>query len=316
MIPTLWLISVLSFFIIELPPGDFVTNEIQRMQAQGIYSEEEMLNMRIRYGLDKPLLGRYVKWFGDFIVGDFGFSLSYQRHVRDLLMGRFFLTAMISLLSMLFAWAIAFPIGILSAIRQYSVWDNFWTFIGLLGLATPNFLIALVFMVLSYQWFPELEVGGLFSSQYMYEPWSWGKLVDFLGHLWIPVVVVGTAGTAGTIRITRANLLDELKKPYVEMARSKGMSELRVILKYPLRISLNPFFAGIGGILPALIAGETITAVVLSIPTAGPLVLEALFKQDMHLAGAYIMLVSTFTVVGTLVSDIVLAIVDPRIRYD
>lgn len=316
MILAISIISIIAYMVIELPPGDFVTMQIQAMVASGEYSEEQVENLRHRYGLHQPVFVRYVKWITRFVRGDFGYSLSYHKPVKELLSSRFAMTALISILSLLFAWTVAFPIGVLSAVRKYSFMDIFWTFVGFMGLATPNFLLALILMFLSYRYFPNLEVGGLFSHRFYMAPWSWAKFVDFLGHLWIPVVVVGTAGTAGTIRITRANLIDELQKPYVDMARSKGMSELKLIIRYPIRIALNPFFSTVGWILPSLIAGETITAVVLGLPTAGPLFLEALRNQDMQLAGAFVMLVSILTVIGTLVSDILLAIVDPRIRYN
>ena len=316
MILTLVIISMIAFIVIELPPGDFVTTQIQQMVQSGSYSEEDLANLRARYGLNRPLLVRYWKWASKFARGDFGFSLSWRKPVRELIGARFAMTAMISLLSLLFSWVVAFPIGILSAVRKYSFWDVFWTFIGFLGLATPNFLLALIFMYLSYKYFPNIGVGGLFSLGFQDAPWSWAKFADLLAHLWIPVIVVGTAGTAGTIRITRANLIDELKKPYVDMARSKGISEVKVLLRYPVRIALNPFFSTVGWVLPSFIAGATITSVVLGLPTAGPLFLDALRRQDMQLAAAFVMLTSTLTVIGTLISDILLAIVDPRIRYD
>ena len=316
MILTLAVISIIAFIVIELPPGDFVSTQIARMVQSGSYSEEELANLRARYGLDRPILVRYWRWATRFVQGDFGFSLSWRQPVRILIGARFAMTALISLLSLLFSWVVAFPIGVLSAVRKYSFTDIFWTFVGFLGLATPNFLLALIFMYLSYKYFPNVGVGGLFSMRFQDAPWSLAKFADLLAHIWIPVVVVGTAGTAGLIRITRANLIDELKKPYVDMARSKGISEVKVLLKYPVRIALNPFLSTVGWVLPSLIAGATITSVVLGLPTAGPLFLNALRRQDMQLAAAFVMLTSTLTVIGTLISDLLLAIVDPRIRYD
>ncbi len=315
MIPTLFIISIISFIIIELPPGDIVTTRLAQMTRQKV-SQELIENLRHRYGLDRPVYVRYFIWISNFVRGDFGYSLYWNKPVKDLILSRFALTALISLLSLFFTWVMAFPIAIYSAVRQYSLADFFWTVVGFLGLAIPNFLLALVLMVLSYKYFPNLGVGGLFSSQFQGAAWSWGKFVNLLGHLWVPVVVIGTAGTAGLIRIVRANLLDELKKAYVQTARAKGVSEARLILKYPVRMAMNPFFSTVGWVLPSLIAGETITAVVLGLPTAGPLFLQALRAQDMQLAGAFVMLCAILTIMGTLISDILLVIADPRIRYE
>ncbi len=316
MVVTLAAISIIAYVVIELPPGDYVSYQILAMTEQGTFSDEEVENLRQRYGLDRPVFVRYVRWITNFVQGDFGYSLSWHKPVREMIGGRFAMTALISMLSLLFTWAVSFPIGVLSAVRQYSFWDIFWTFIGFLGLAIPNFLLALILLYLSSKYFPGIEVGGLFSREYQIAAWSWAKFFDLLGHLWIPVIVIGTAGTAGTIRILRANLIDELRKPYVDMARAKGISEVRVILRYPVRIALNPFFSTVGWVLPSLVAGETITAVVLGIPTGGPLFLSALARQDMQLAASFVMLISVFTVVGTLVSDLLLAAIDPRIRFD
>jgi len=265
MIVTLAAISIISYIVMDLPPGDFVTSRIIQLMQDGTVTQDEIDSLKAMYDVDKPVIYRYAHWISKFVRGDLGYSLAWREPVADLLKSRFAITVTISLLSLLFSWAVAFPIGILSAVRQYSFVDVFWTFVGFIGLAIPNFVIALVFMFLSYRFFPNVEVGGLFSHAYANAPWSWGKLFDLLGHIWIPVVIVGTAGTAGTIRITRANLIDELRKPYVDMARSKGISEVRTILKYPLRIALNPFFSTVGWLLPSLIAGETITAVVLAV---------------------------------------------------
>ena len=313
MIPTLIVISVISFIVIELPPGDYVTTQLLQMEQQQI-SEEVIENLRHRYGLNKPIYTRYLLWASNFVRGNFGYSLSWNKPVRELLSARLAFTVLISLSALLFTWAVAIPIGIYSAVRQYSVGDFFWTFIGFLGLAIPNFMLALILMFMSFKYFG-ISVGGLFSEQYQMAAWSWGKILDLLSHLWIPMIVVGTAGTASLIRIMRANLIDELKKPYVDMARSKGVGETKLIFKYPVRIAINPFISTIGWLLPSLISGATITAVVLGLPTAGPLFLGALRRQDMQLAGAFVMLTATLTVIGTLISDILLAVVDPRIRY-
>lgn len=314
MIPTLFAISILVFIVIELPPGDVVAIRLQRLMRMN-ETQEMIENWRHRYGLDRPAYVRYWRWISRFVTGDLGYSLSWSMQVYDVIAERFVLTAVISLLSLLFTWVMAFPIGIFSAVRQYSLGDYFWTVIGFLGLAIPNFLLALILMFLSYKYFPDLGVGGLFSQQFEGAPWSLAKVVNFLGHLWVPILVVGTAGTASLVRILRANLIDELKKPYVEMARSKGLSEVKVILKYPLRIAINPFLSTVGWVLPSLISGTVITAVVLGLPTAGPIFLDALRTQDMQLAGAFVMLSAALAVIGTLISDILLAIVDPRIKY-
>lgn len=317
MIPILIAVSIISFIVMELPPGDFVTSRmLQLIENRSDVTEEILENLRERYGLNKPAYVRYWLWITNFIKGDLGYSLAWQKPVRELLLSRFVLTATLSMITLLSTWVIAFPIGIYSAVRPYSLADFFWTFIGFFGLAVPNFLIALVLMFLSFRYFPEIGIGGLFSQEFQRAVWSWPKFADLLAHLWIPVLVIGTAGTAGLIRIVRANLIDELKKPYVVMARSKGLSEVRTVLKYPVRIALNPFFSTVGWILPSIIAGETITSIVLGLPTAGPLVLDAIRSQDMQLAGAFIMLSSTLVVIGTLLSDIILVIVDPRIRYN
>ncbi|MAE66090.1 MAG: ABC transporter permease [Phycisphaeraceae bacterium] len=316
MVLTLAVISVVAFVVIELPPGDFVSWRIEQMSERGMASQEEIDALRRRYGLDRSMAYRYVRWITRFVQGDMGHSLSWDQPVWTLFRSRFPMTVLITALSLLFTWALAIPIGILSAVRRYSVTDVVWTFVGFIGLATPNFLIALVFMYLSYEFFPDIEVGGLLSHRYVAAPWTAAKVLDLLGHLWIPVVIVGTAGTAGTMRVIRANLIDELRKPYVEMARAKGLSEARLIFRYPVRVAINPFLSTVGWVLPLLIAGETITAIVLGMPTAGPLFLQALLRQDMQVAGAYVMLVSALTLIGTRISDFLLVVADPRIRME
>ena len=315
MFPTLVMISVLAFIVIELPPGDFVTSYIQTLTTAGRNVDEKLIeNIRHAYGLDRPVTVRYFMWVSRLVRGDFGFSLYYKAKVADLLSLRMPMTFMVAFMSLLFSWVIAFPIGVYSAVRQYSFGDYFWTILGFLGLATPNFLLALVLMFVASRYF-NTSVGGLYSPEFQSAAMSFAKIWDFLKHLWVPMVVVGTAGTASLIRILRANLLDELKKPYVEMQRAKGLTEKKLIIKYPLRIAVNPFISSIGWILPSFISGTVITAVVLDLPTAGPLFLQAIRAQDMPLAGAFIMLTGGLTVVGMLVSDIMLAIVDPRVRY-
>ena len=315
MIPILIAISIISFVIMELPPGDCLTTHIANLSASGeLHDQAELEALRERYGLDQPLSIRYLKWAGNFIRGDFGHSCEWNKPVSELIGERLSLTVTISILTLLFTWAVAVPIGIYSAVRQYSWMDYILTIVGFFGLATPNFLFALVLLWISYAYFG-MSIGGLFSPQYMDAPWSWAKFVDMMQHIWIPVVIVGTGHTAKFIRIIRGNLLDELKKPYVTTARAKGLGEARLILKYPVRLAINPLVSTIGWTLPELVSGIAITAIVLNLPTTGPLLLTALMSQDMHLAGTFIMLLAMLTVVGTLISDILLAWVDPRIRF-
>ena len=315
MIPTLALISVISFLIIQAPPGDFLTSYLAQLAGTGESVDMATIEaLRVRYGLDRPWYVQYWKWISGFVVGDFGFSFEWNRPVRDLLGQRLVLTIAVSLASLLFTWVVALVIGVLSAVRQYSVFDYVFTLLGFLGLATPNFMLALVLMYVSFAWFGQVA-GGLFSPEYLDATWSWAKFVDFLQHLWIPVIVIGTAGTAGLIRIMRANLLDELNQPYVETALAKGVSYWRTLFKYPFRVAINPFLSTIGWLLPALIGGEIIASIVLDLPTMGPLFLRALQNQDMFLAGSMLMLIAALTVIGTLLSDLLLAWVDPRVQY-
>lgn len=315
MIPTLAVISIISYIIIELPPGDYVTTYITRLMEAGDVPDHVIENLRHQYGLNQPWFVRYWKWISRFVRGDMGYSLAWHQPVRDLIGARLLFSFLISFSALMFTWVVAFPIGIYSAVKQYSVGDYVFTFAGFLGLAIPNFLLALILMYLSYKYL-DTGVGGLFSQEYATAPWSFFKVIDLLKHLAIPMIVVGTAGTAGTIRVMRANLLDELQKPYVMAARAKGLQYWKLILRYPVRLALNPFISTVGWVLPSLIAGETIVSVVLALPTAGPLFLQALLEEDMYLAGSFVMLAASLTVVGTLLSDILLAIIDPRIRYE
>ncbi len=318
MAPLLFVIAVVSFIIIELPPGDYMTSYLARLAADEQLSESDIAEieaLRVRFGFDQPVIGRFLLWFGNAIRGDFGYSFDLRKPVRDIVWERMGMTLIVSGSSMLFTWVLAFPIGFYSAVRQHSPGDYLFTFIGFVGLATPNFMLALLLMYFGFVWFGE-SVGGLFSTAYLTEPWSLAKVWDLLKHLWVPVVVVGTAGTAGLIRVLRNNLLDELGKPYVTTARAKGLPEGRLLLKYPVRIAINPFLSTVGWLLPQLISGATITSVVLNLPTAGSTLLQSLLFQDMYLAGAIVMLMAVLTVLGTLVSDILLAVVDPRIRYE
>jgi peptide/nickel transport system permease protein len=315
MVPTLIVVSILSFIIIQLPPGDYLTTVVTNMRASGEVVDEAILAaMEQRYGLNQPMHVQYWKWISGILLrGDFGQSFEWNQPVSTLIWGRLALTFVMSLATLLFTWLVAFPVGIFSAVRQYSIGDYVATIIGYAGLAIPDFLLALVLMYVAFKVLNQ-SVGGLFSPAYTDAPWSWGKIWDLLKHLWIPVLIIGTGGTAGLIRIMRANLLDELHKPYVTTARAKGMSEFRLILKYPVRIALNPFVSTVGWTLPILVSGSAIVSIVLSMPTTGPLLLRALMSQDMYLAGSFIMLLSVLTVIGTFISDILLAWLDPRIR--
>jgi len=269
-----------------------------------------------QYGLGQPVHIQYLKWMQGIITrGDFGDSFGWNKAVSELVWSRLALTFVLSLASLLFVWVVAFPIGIYSAVKQYSVGDYVATFLGFLGLAIPNFLLALILMYIAFKYFNQ-SVGGLFSPEYQEAPWTWGKVADLFAHLWVPVVIIGTAGTASLIRIMRANLLDELRKPYVVTARAKGLPEWRLLFKYPVRIALNPFVSTVGWVLPTLVSGAAIVSIVLSLPTTGPLLIRALQQQDMYLAASFIMLLSILTVIGTLVSDLLLAWLDPRIRME
>lgn len=315
-IPTLFIISVISFVLIQLPPGDFVTSYTLRLAESGQEVDRALMeSLRQRYGLDQPIYIQYLKWIGGVLKGDFGFSFDWNRPVAELLGSRMLLTVIVSVSSLLFAWVIALPVGVLSAVRQYSLMDYIFTFFGFIGLAVPNFMLALILMYLSTTYLG-MGAGGLFSPEYADAPWSFARFIDLLKHLWIPMIIVGTAGTASLIRITRANLLDELRKPYVETAKAKGFRSLYVIVKYPVRLALNPFISTIGFVFPQIISGEVITSVVLGLPTAGPLLLRALLSQDMYLAGSFVLLLAVLTVFGTIISDLLLAWIDPRIRYE
>lgn len=314
MIPTLFLISIASFAVITLPPGDYLTTLIAQMRAQGgEVDQARIAALELRYGLDSPLWVQYFKWIGGVLTGDFGESFQLNRSVASVLEQRLPLTIVISFCTLMFTWMVALPVGLYSAVRQYKIGDYIATTIGFLGLAIPNFMIALVLMYIGYRYFGQ-SVGGLFSPEYVDARWNLGKLLDLFGHLWIPVVVLGSAGTAGLIRILRANMLDELRRPYVVAARARGVRERKLVLKYPLRVALNPFISTIGWVLPSLVAGEVIVAQVLSLPTTGPVLLSSLTSQDMYLAGSIILVTSVLTVIGTLLSDFALAWLDPRIR--
>lgn len=314
MIPTLLIISALVFGIIELPPGDYFETYIAELEAQGESVDQKRIEfLRQEYGFDKPLIERYFHWVWGMLHGDFGYSFEYELPVSDVVGDRLWLTILLSMVTIIFTWLVAFPIGIYSATHQYSWSDYGLTFVGLLGLATPNFLLALVFLYFANLWFG-ISIGGLMDAKYLNEPMSWAKFKSVLEHLWVPVIIIGTAGTAAMIRRLRANLLDELQKQYVTTAKAKGLHPFKALTKYPLRMALNFFISDIGGILPSIISGAEVTAMVLSLETTGPLLINALQSQDMYLAGSFLMFLATLTVIGVLVSDIALAMLDPRIR--
>jgi peptide/nickel transport system permease protein len=315
MIPTLFVITIISFAVIQLPPGDYLTSYVATLRQQGDeVDEQELAVLKARYGLGQPVYVQYYKWMSGIILrGDWGQSMEWQMPVKELIWERMALTMVLSLVSLMVSWFVAIPVGVYSATHQYSIPDYVMSVFSFIGAGTPGFMLALVVMWLAMSELG-MSVGGLFSEEYISAPWSWAKVVDMLKHLWIPVLIIAINGTAGGIRTTRANLLDELNKPYVETARAKGLKEGRMVWKYPTRVALNPFFSTVGWQLAGLISGQTLLAVVLSLQTTGPLMLRALTSQDMYLAGSFLLLLSTLTVIGTLVSDIVLAWVDPRIR--
>ncbi len=314
MIPTLLIISALVFTIIELPPGDYFESYVAELQAQGESVDMQQIEyLRKEYGFDRPPVERYFVWVWGMLHGDFGYSFEYQLPVDKLIGDRIYLSILVSFVTIIFTWIIAFPIGIYSATRQYSWGDYGLTFLGLIGLATPNFLLALIFMYFANLWFGT-SIGGLMADRFINQPMSWPKLLSVLDHLWIPVIIIGTSHTAGMIRRLRANLLDELQKQYVVTAKAKGLPPGRALVKYPLRMALNFFISDIGSILPNLISGAEVTAIVLSLQTTGPLLVQALRSQDMYLAGSFLMVLAFLTVIGVLVSDIALAFLDPRIR--
>jgi len=317
MVITVWAVSVVAFVIIQLPPGDYLTSYIMQLEEAGTeVSEAEIASLRKQYGLDQPIYLQYFYWIYNIVrYGDFGRSFQWNKPVSELIWERIMLTTIMGLCSTVFVFAVAIPIGIYSAVRQYSIFDYLFTFIGYAGLATPNFLLALVLMFMAYKYFGA-SVGGLFSPQYVQAPWSIGKVLDMFSHLWIPVIVLGTAGTAGTIRVMRGCLLDELRKQYVITARAKGVKESILLFKYPVRVAINPIVSTIGWRLTTIISGAPIVAMVLSLPTTGPLMLRALMSQDMYLAGSFFLLLCILTVIGTFISDILLALVDPRIRME
>jgi len=323
MIPTLLVISALTFIIIQLPPGDYLSNQLQELKATGDQAAMEKIEfLRREYGLDRPMLEQYAAWLGiwpgpdgfnGILQGNLGWSFEYQRPVGEVVGDRLLMSLVLNFSVIFFIYLVSFPIGVYTAVRQYSIGDHVMTFVGYIGLATPNFLLALILLFLAKKYFG-ISIGGLMDEQFIGEPWSWPKLRSVIEHLIVPVIVIGTSGTAGMIRRLRANLLDELQKQYVVTARAKGMKNSRLLIKYPLRMALNPFIADIGNLLPQMISGSAIVAVVMSLPTAGPMLVSALQSQDQYLAGSFLLFLAFLTVVGMFISDIALAILDPRIR--
>jgi len=312
----LFIFSVFSFVVIQAPPGDFVTSYVAELAASGSSMDEAQIDaLREMYGLDKPMYIQYLKWMGRILKGDLGVSLDWQRPNLELIGERLMLTVMLGLFTFIFTWVLAIPIGIFSATHQYSFLDYFFTVFNYMGVATPTFMTALVLMWLAFKYFG-VSITGLFSQQYIDAPWSWGRLRDLLSHMWLPMVILGMDGTARLARIMRANLLDELEKPYVEMARAKGMSEWRLVLKYPVRLAINPLISTIGWYLPMVFSGSVIVATVLNLPTIGPMLLRSLTNQDMFLAGAIVLIYCFLAIIGTLISDILLVWLDPRIRME
>ena len=316
MITTLIFVSMIGFFIINLPAGSYIDFYISERQMQGTStSEGEIKAITKRFGLDEPLHIQYVKWITGFVQGDFGRSFEYNREVKDLIGERLLFTALISTATLLFTWAVAIPIGIYSATHQYSVGDNAATVIGLAGLSIPNFMLALILMVVAQRVFGQ-SVGGLFSPEYQDAPWSLGRVADLLKHLWVPILVVGTGGTASLIRMMRGNLLDILNMQYVQAARARGVAERTVFVKHPVRNAIHPLIMLLGMSLPGIISGSTVVAIVLSLPTTGPLYFRALRQQDMYLAVTFLMFLAMMLVIGNFIADILLVWIDPRIRYD
>ena len=316
MIFLLWLVSIVTFVVIELPPGDYLSAYISRLEQAGQdLGEEEVANLKRQYGLDLPVFLRYFKWFGQVLQGEFGLSFDWQKPVRNIIGERLALTFTIAILSALFTYAVAIPIGIYSATHQYSLIDYLVSFVGFIGLAIPNFMLALIMLYIAWKSYG-LNLTGLFSPEYLDAPWNLAKIGDLMLHLPIPIVIVGTAGTAGMIRVLRGTLLDELNKQYVITARSKGVGEVKLLFKYPVRVALNPIVSSLAWLFPALISSGTITAWVLGLPTAGPMMLRALIAQDTFLSATLLMFVTILTVIGTTVSDILLVVVDPRIRME
>jgi len=316
MLVLLLMASVVAFLIIALPPGDYMTSYILRLEAQGEQvGREEALALRRQYGLDQPLYIQYYKWMGRLVQGDMGMSFEWNKPVKEVIGERLGMTLVVAFATMILTYVLAVPIGIYSAVRQYSPGDYVVTVFGFAGVSTPNFLLALILMVFAYRTF-DVSIGGLYSLEYIGQPWTWAKLQDLLSHLPVPLIVIGLSGTAYLIRVMRATVLDEINKPYVQTARAKGLKESRLLVKYPVRVALNPIASTIGWQLPAIFSGQTITAVVLDLPTIGPVLFRSLMQQDMFLASSTVLIVTALAIVGTFISDLLLAWLDPRIQYE
>lgn len=315
-IPTLLVVSLVTFIVIQLPPGDFLTSYISRLLAQGENVDQSVIDaLRAQYGLDQPAYLQYFKWIWHFMHGDMGVSFLWNRPVSELIWGQMGLTVAVSFTAMVVQWILAIPLGIYSAVRQYSVLDYILSGVTFVAAGIPHFLIALVLMWVVWS-LTGFNVTGLFSRDFISAPWSWAKVLDFFKHIWVALLILGFLGGAGLMRTMRANMLDELNKPYVQTARAKGVSERRVLVKYPVRVALNPFVSTVGWSLPGLLSGSVITSIVLGLPMTGPLLFDALLAQDMYLAGSFLMLLSVLTVLGTFLSDILLGMLDPRIRFE
>ncbi len=315
-VPMLFALSIISFTIIQLPPGDYLSTYIRRLEAMGRkFDQAEIENLKRQYGLDQPMYVQYLKWMQSVFRGTFGRSFTWEMTVAEVLSTRLPMTIVISLSSLIVVWAIAIPIAIISATRHNTLIDYIFTFFGFIGLASPSFLLALVLGYLLYL-VSGTMITGLYSQEYVNAPWSLAKLMNLLSNVWFPIIIIGIGGTAGLIRTLRATLLDELHKPYVTTARAKGLSETRLLLKYPIRIAMNPVFSTIGWVLPGLINGGVIVGIVLNLQTIGPVLMQATLSQDMYLAGSIVLILSTLTIIGTFISDILLAWLDPRIRFE
>lgn len=316
MIPQVFLISIMAFIIIQLPPGDYLTAQIQRLQASGVTVDQNQIKLLTKtYGLDQPIYVQYIRWMWNIVTkGDFGYSFLWGQPVNDILLSRMGMTFFISFLAFIVCWGLAIPIGIFVAVKQYSIADYVFTFLGFVGLATPGFLLALVLMYICYAKLG-IRVGGLFSPEFMPLPMSLAKFADLLKHIWLPVLILALGGTATLIRTLRATMLDELRKQYVTVARSKGLSEFQVIMQYPVRIAINPILSTFGWLLVWFFSGGTVVEIVLNLDTAGPVLWRALINQDMYTAGAYIVIIGVLTALGSLLSDLLLAAIDPRIRF-
>ncbi|MEC5397699.1 ABC transporter permease [Uliginosibacterium sp. H1] len=313
-IPFMFLVSLTVFVLIQLPPGDFVTSWAAQAAAAGEEVTPAMMEeMRRRFGLDQPLIVQYFAWIGGVVQGNFGYSFEWNAPVATLLGERMGLTLVVTVSTLILSWCIALPVGIYSAVRRYSLLDYSFTFIAFVSLAVPGFLIALILMYMSVKLF-NADVTGLFSPEYANAPWSWGRVKDLMAHMWIPVIILGTEASASLIRIMRANLIDQLHMPYVVTARAKGLTETKLLLKYPVRIALNPFVSTLGWTVPRLVSGAVIVSIVLNMPIAGPMLMQSLLSQDIYLSGAFLLLLCLMTVIGTLLSDILLVVLDPRIR--